>query len=401
LYFYLSGHSGTKRLEIKSDIILEKVNAYIMQSAYITRLSKYLPNKKISNDEMENYIGKAHGNNSLSQKIALKRNKITGRYYALDENGNTTHTNAQLSALAIEALTGSGFEIKDIELLCCGTTSPDQILPSHASMTHGLLKTKNIEIASFSGACCTGMQALKYGYMSVLSGNSSNAVCVGSERISRWMKYNSFEETQVDENSNFSFNKEFLRWMLSDGAGAALIQDNPTGKINLRIEWIDVCSYADRMETCMYAGSDKLSDGSVKGWNEYEPTSWLDESVFSLKQDVKLLGANIVPLGLEFLSEIIVKRNFDVNTIDYFLPHISSYFFENNIKELLIKYNLNIPDDKWFLNLAYVGNVGAASVYLMLEELFNSGKLKKGQKILLMVPESSRFIYSFSLLTVC
>jgi 3-oxoacyl-[acyl-carrier-protein] synthase-3 len=45
--------------------------------------------------------------------------------------------------------------------------------------------------------------------------------------------------------------------------------------------------------------------------------------------------------------------------------------------------------------------VGSASIYIMLEELFNSGKLKAGQKLLLMVPESARFSYSYVLLTVC
>ena len=371
-----------------------------MENVYITRIAKYLPNKEISNDEMENYIGPPGGKNSLSQKIVLNRNKIVRRYYAIDEEGNTTHTNAQLSALAVEGLTGDGFGVDDIELLCCGTTSPDQMLPSHASMTHGLLKGKNIEVGSFSGACCTGMQALKYGYMAVLTGNTSNAVCVGSERISRWMKNNCFEEGSTVD-SHFSFNKEFLKWMLSDGAGAVLLQGKPSDKLSLRIDWIEICSFANRMDACMYAGSDKQCDGTLKGWNEYDPDKWIAESVFSLKQDVKMLGRNVVPLGIEFLKEIIKKRNFDVTTADYFLPHISSYFFKDIIHDLFQKNGIDIPEEKWFLNLGYVGNVGAASVFLMLEELFNSGKLLKGQKILLMVPESSRFIYSFALLTVC
>jgi 3-oxoacyl-[acyl-carrier-protein] synthase-3 len=52
------------------------------------------------------------------------------------------------------------------------------------------------------------------------------------------------------------------------------------------------------------------------------------------------------------------------------------------------------------VNLSRVGNVGAASVYLMVDELFHSGKLKKGEKIFLLVPESSRFSYMYALMTV-
>ena len=92
------------------------------------------------------------------------------------------------------------------------------------------------------------------------------------------------------------FDKEFLRWMLSDGAGAALLQNKPGKGLNLKIDWIDICSFASTKEACMYAGCEKLEDGSIKGWAEYPPSEWLDQSLFSLKQDVKLLGENIIKL---------------------------------------------------------------------------------------------------------
>jgi len=56
--------------------------------------------------------------------------------------------------------------------------------------------------------------------------------------------------------------------------------------------------------------------------------------------------------------------------------------------------------EKWFYNLTKVGNVGSASPLLMLEELLHSGKLKKGERILVMVPESARFSYAYLYLTV-
>ena len=62
---------------------------------------------------------------------------------------------------------------------------------------------------------------------------------------------------------------------------------------------------------------------------------------------------------------------------------------------------MHIPWEKWFLNLQEVGNVGAGSIYLMLEELFHSGKLKKGDRLFLQVPESARFAYAYAYLTVC
>jgi 3-oxoacyl-[acyl-carrier-protein] synthase-3 len=87
--------------------------------------------------------------------------------------------------------------------------------------------------------------------------------------------------------------------------------------------------------------------------------------------------------------------------VDHFLPHMSSDFFKEKIFKRLIENETGIPYDKWFVNLTTLGNVGAASVYFMVDELFHSGKLKKGNKILLLVPESARFSYMYSLLTVC
>jgi 3-oxoacyl-[acyl-carrier-protein] synthase-3 len=60
-----------------------------------------------------------------------------------------------------------------------------------------------------------------------------------------------------------------------------------------------------------------------------------------------------------------------------------------------------MSDDKWFMNLSRVGNVGSASILPCLEELMNSGNLKKGDKILLSVPESGRFSFAYAYLTVC
>jgi 3-oxoacyl-[acyl-carrier-protein] synthase-3 len=151
----------------------------------------------------------------------------------------------------------------------------------------------------------------------------------------------------------------------------------------------------------MYSSSDKEADGTLKSWKRFEPSEWLDRSVFAMKQDVKLLSSTIVPLGGKYLTEIAKRRNLDVSSIDYFLPHLSSNFFRQQVYDQLKVDGMEITEDKWFTNLVEVGNVGSASIYIMLEELFHSGKLHKGQKLLLMVPESARFSYAYALLTVC
>ena len=79
---------------------------------------------------------------------------------------------------------------------------------------------------------------------------------------------------------------------------------------------------------------------------------------------------------------------------------MSSEFFRSKIAERLDSNNNSIPQEKWFTNLSEVGNVGAGSIYLMLDALAKSNRLLEGQKILMAVPESSRFSYMFCMLTV-
>jgi 3-oxoacyl-[acyl-carrier-protein] synthase-3 len=380
-----------------------------MSEAYITRIAKFLPNESVSNEEMEEYLGYINGKPSKSKAIVLRNNGIKRRYYALLKDGTPTHSNAEMAALAVSDLfKNNSEEIAQVDLLSCATSSPDQLMPSHGSMVHGYLPGSGpIEVVSPSGVCCAGMHAFKYAYMSVKLGEKQKAVACASERLSPVLRADRFEDEvqqllRLEQNPYLSFEKDFLRWMLSDGAGAFLVEPQPnTEGISLKIDWIEGCSYANEEEACMYMGSDKLADGSLKSYKEYSATEIQEQSVFSIKQDVKLLGEKIVKLGFAKLKDILTRKGISMDDVSYFLPHLSSYFFESKIDDFFKENGITIPREKWYTNLVTKGNVGAASIYMMLEEVFNSGALKKGEKILLAVPESSRFSYMFCLLTVC
>jgi 3-oxoacyl-[acyl-carrier-protein] synthase-3 len=377
-----------------------------MFEVYITKAAKYLPNEAVSNDEMEAYLGLINDTASKARRIILRNNKITSRYYAVDKTGKSTHSNAELTRNAILPLFDENFTPQDLEVLSCGTSTPDIFLPSHAAMVHGLLKNKSVELNSSTGVCCAGMNSLKFGFLSVRSGNSKNAICTGSEKVSTWLnaqKYNHEADNlkTLEEQPIIAFKKDFLRWMLSDGAGAFLLENEPKGPISLKIEWMEAFSYAYELETCMYAGGDKLENGEIKSWSDYAPEQWLNESVFSIKQDVKLLDEFILSKGAESMKDAMDKNKIKSEDVDYFIPHVSSNFFVEGLKKGLNEKGIGMADEKWFMNLPRVGNVGSASIYLALEELMNSGKLKKGDHILLSVPESGRFSFAYAYLTVC
>jgi len=177
---------------------------------------------------MESHLGMIGGKPSRARRIVLRNNGIKTRYYSLKEDGSFSHSNA---GMVVEAINQLGISSNDIELLSCGTSATDQTLPSHTAMVHGLLNSP-MEIISPSGACCSGIHAMKFGFLSVKSGECSNAVTSGSEFISPMMMARNFEsesssESDLESNPFIGFEKDFLRWMLSDGAGAALMQDKP------------------------------------------------------------------------------------------------------------------------------------------------------------------------------
>ncbi len=376
-----------------------------MNPVYITRLSKFLPNEPIENDEMESILGMVGGKPSRARSITLRNNGIKRRYYAF-KDGKPTHTNVQMAANAIRDLFDDDHPLANLELLTAGTTSPDQLLPSHAAMVHGAIGARPMEIISASGACASSMQGLKYAFMAVGSGLVNMAASVGSERLSARTKASLFQQEaeswkEIDKNPFIAFEKDFLRWMLSDGAGAALLESKPNKEgLSLRIEWLEIISYASDLDTCMYAGAVKENGSLFTGWPDMDEQAWGEQSAFSYKQDTRLLGENIVPRGGMFLSELMKKHGLSGDAVDYYLPHMSSEFFKKQIYEYHERIGIALPYEKWFYNLTQVGNVGSASPFLMLEEIYNTGRLKKGDRLLVMVPESARFTYVYMYLTV-
>ena len=380
-----------------------------MREVYINNIAAFFPNEAVSNDDIEKVLGMVDNKVSFVKRIVLKSNQIKSRYYAINlETNETTHSNAQMTNEAIKKLINDGFDVSDVELLACGTTTPDQLLPNHALMVHGESDLKNMEVVSVAGICLSGLTALKHAYLAVKSEEVDAAISTGSENVSASMRGRNFEPEvkakveMIKKNKELTFEKDFLRWMLSDGAGAIGVSAKPNEDgISLRIDKIFVRSYANEMETCMYSGCEKLSDGSVRGYREYLPQEWLEKSIFAIKQDVKLLNENVLKYTVyKPLVEMLEKGMFKPQEIDWFLPHYSSGYFRDKVYDFMVEANCDIPQSKWFTNLSTKGNTGSASIYIILEELFNSGKLKKGEKLLCYIPESGRFSTAFMLLEV-
>ena len=375
--------------------------------AYITRTSVALPNKPVENDQVEMVLGQVGDRPSRARRIVLRNNGIRKRYYVIDPGtGLATHSNASLTAAAIRSLAGEDFALEDIAVLACGTSNPDQLMPNHAVMVHGELGVPVREVVSTAGVCLSGTTAFKYGWMAVKAGCAANAVVTGSEVASLGLRAHNYEAEcaargkALDANPELAFDKDFLRWMLSDGAGAWLIESAPRPGLNLRVDWIELFSYAHALPACMYMGADKGEGGALRGWMSYPAHEREATSIFALKQDVRLLNEAVVEYTLEKpLQRVIAERKLTTRDVDWFLPHMSSEFFRPKVAAALERVGLPVAKERWFTNLAWTGNTGSAAIYIMLDELLRSGRVEPGHRILCFVPESGRVSSGFIYLT--
>lgn len=378
--------------------------------AFVTGWGVFLPNEPVSNEEIDRVIGRVDRVSAAVKRRILMNNGIVRRFYAIDpKTGAPTHTNRQMTAEAVRAVcSNASIPLDQIECLACGTATADQFFPPHGSMVHAELNLPPCEVVTTSGVCCAGMSSFKYGYMNVASGFSKNAVVTGSDLPSLSLTARHFRpeceaiRSDVEAEPLVAFENNFLRWMLSDGAGAALIEPRPRDHaLSLKIDWLDIVSYANESDVCMYYGMRKEADGTAIGYRTVDdPAEWYRGRFFNLAQDVRILQDRLPVLLRKAVARVKKRRELLADRVDWFLPHFSSKWFQKPLAEgCRLDGLLPIPEEKWFSNLFTKGNTGSASIFIMLEELVSSGRVRSGQRLLCLVPESSRMTFAFLHLT--
>ncbi|HUP18204.1 MAG TPA: 3-oxoacyl-[acyl-carrier-protein] synthase III C-terminal domain-containing protein [Acidimicrobiia bacterium] len=370
-------------------------------AVYITAAGAFLPGEPVANDDIDSRLGPLGEGSERIRRRMLEANGIRTRHYALAEGGHLTMLNEEIASNAVEAaLKERGTNIDEVGMMAVATTQPDLPVPGFASMVHGRLGGGPMELLSVGGVCCSGTAALRAVEMAVRQGEHRLGVAVASELVSRSLTAKRLLGT-ADEQGRIPFDAQFLRWMLSDGGGAVVVEDRPRPEgISLRIDWSYQRSHAHRYPLCMYAGVASptgVAPGST--WQDQTTPSEADAAgMLNLRQDISVLN-NIVALGVEEYVTLVRAGKLDPDRIDHLLCHYSSDYFHGDIVKLMSDAGLMIPEEKWFTNLHTKGNTGAASIFIMLEEAMRTGRFKEGDRILLMVPESGRFTVSFAHLT--
>ena len=372
--------------------------------AYINATGQYLPGAAVSNAQMGDYIGHISPQADRLGALTLRQNGIRSRHYAVGKDGSSEHTASGMAALALkDCLNNAAIDPQDIGFLATSTTQNDMLVPGMASQTHAALGLPPMEIASLQSVCASSMMAVKYASLQVASGEHRAALACGSEFSSRYFRPGKYLGTDVmRDDGTLPGDAEFLRWTLSDGAAGLMIEDTPRENgVSLRIDWISLRSFADRFAPCMTGGVVQGEGDALTPWSHI---GTIDDAAsagaFQLRQDIDALY-RMLPVWLGEFMRLVDDGKIVTNEVDWFCCHYSARSLREEMTKLATKAGCMIPEERWFTNLSSKGNTGSASMFIMLEALYASNDLVKGQNILCFVPESGRFTSAFVLLTVC
>jgi len=376
-----------------------------MRDVYINAAGAHLPGEAVGNDRMAAILGEIDDQSQRLGRLILRQNRIEQRYYAMNDRGEVLDTNAGMAAKAARAaVEASELDLTDIDYLSTGTTQGDLLVPGHASAVHAALGTGPLEIASFQSVCASSMMAAKSAYMALKCGEADAALVTGSEMSSRWFRSGFYRPAlQRLENRDTRMAAEFLRWTLSDGGGALVMQPRPRRHgPSLKVDWIKLVSLADRFDVCMHAGiAHEDRHELVRCWSHHPegPQGAAADGAIMLMQDMMLLKRIIRGWVGEYLA-LIDKGAILPDQVDHVLCHYSAHSLREEIIKLMSAAGTMIGEEKWFTNLYTKGNTGSAAFFIMLEEFMARGGYKPGEKILCVVPESGRAVISFMMLTV-
>ncbi len=364
-------------------------------AAYLTGFGSYLPGEPVDNDGIAARLG---GDDPVTERIrrrVLAANGIRKRHYALDEHGEPTELNEELAVKALQAaLDDRGIPASGLRMLATATTMGDVLVPGFASMVHGRLGGGPMQVLSASGVCASSLAALDAAASKIRLGDHPRAAVVGSELPSRSLRQRRFDGKRAGLDSHF------LRWMLSDGAGAVVLEFQPhPSRPSLRLDWVRQVSLAHQHPVCMRAGMDGTEASVGSTWQDVSVAEADAAGMFLLRQDVSVLD-ELAEAGLKQFEELVDIGLVDVKHLDHVICHYSTNAFRDLAFDSLRRRLPTLDTDRWFSNLETRGNTGSASIFIALEEAWSTGRFAVGDTVLLAVPESGRFSFAFAHLTV-
>jgi 3-oxoacyl-[acyl-carrier-protein] synthase-3 len=303
-------------------------------AASIIGTGSALPENIITNDYLSTVV-------ETSDEWINERTGIRARRIAKEENTST------LAALAAEnAIENATIDASEIDLIIVATLTPDSNMPSTACMVQKEIKAENAFCFDVSAACTGFVYALSSAYAYIAAGMCKTALVIGAETISRTIDW-------TDRGTCVLF---------GDGAGAVVIKEDAKGKMTF-VQGSD----GTKGDALVCKGR-SLKNLLIDNQDEI-PYIYMDG------QEVFKFAVKKVP---ECVEQVLIKANTDINDVKYFCLHQANKRIISSVAK-----RLKQPEDKFPINLDKYGNTSAASIPILLDELYKSNTLKFGEKIVI------------------
>jgi 3-oxoacyl-[acyl-carrier-protein] synthase-3 len=250
---------------------------------------------------------------------------------------------------ARKAIEAAGLEAKDIDLILCGTITPEMTFPSTACFVAANLGLTSTPAMDLAAACSGFIYALDTGASFIKAGRYKNVLVIGAETLSRITDYK-------DRGSCILF---------GDGAGAVVLKRDNDPKRGL----IYSSLYADgsgwEMLFCKPGSRFPIEDALVDAGDQY----------------LKIKGREVYKFAVtrfeELIEDALRKCELTPETVSLIVPHqVNQRIIDSAMQKL------NLPPEKVFVNIDKYGNTSAASIPIALDEAVRAGKLQKGDTVI-------------------
>jgi 3-oxoacyl-[acyl-carrier-protein] synthase-3 len=309
--------------------------------AALRSIGSYVPEKILTNHDLEKMVDTSDA--WIIQRTGIKERRIASADEASSDLGYKA---------SLQAIQRAGIDISEIDMVVCATLSPDYLtMPSTAAMISSKLGIKNVMAFDISAACTGFVYLISLAKAFIESGSKKNILIVGAEKISSLIDY-------TDRSTCILF---------GDGAGAAII--SATEDKNEAI--IDVLASADGNYGDLLITPGCGSKNPIR-----------EENMNDKLQYMKMSGNEVFKIAVKTLTndviDILEKNKIKPSEVDVFIPHQANY----RIIEA-VRAKLDFPKEKTALTVSKYGNTSSASIPMAMNDLYEEGKIKYGDLMLL------------------
>ncbi|HVF46666.1 MAG TPA: beta-ketoacyl-ACP synthase III [Pyrinomonadaceae bacterium] len=309
------------------------------QNAGIIGMGQSYPEGILTNADLAKMV-------DTNDEWITSRTGIKQRHKAADDE----YTSQFGSKAALQALERAGLEPKDIDLIVCATTTPDQIMPSTGALIQAQIGAVNAAGMDIFAACSGFLYGLTMVESMIRTGQINHALVIGAEVLTKYVDY-------TDRGTCVIF---------GDGAGAAVIGPVPEGKGILATK----IRSDGRYEEQLYAPG-----GGTKLGTSHKT---IDEGEHFFKMKGNELFKVAVRSMADIAAEMVEKAGYTVADVDLVIPHQANQRITDAVAS-----RLGVPEEKVYSNIAEMGNTSSASIPIAMDECIQSGRIKEGCLVLL------------------